>query len=130
MSIVFQVDLVEVNARIARLDAIEAEMDKVGDGSEEHLQRLYELSNARMIGVRTGWGPMIGMPCTYHIGTDAYAAVVVCASPSGHRVGIKVGKQAGTRFFTLRKSGCYVSLGQDIGRLQFLRAVDRLDPSF
>lgn len=77
-----------------------------------------------------GAGPLIGMPCTYQIGSDKYAGRVVEVSKSGHKVTVQLGTRPETNVFTRRKDGYYFARGSNHGLLIFMVSEDYRDPSF
>lgn len=123
-------NMAEIEARIKRLDELEAEIDSFSsDGHAERLRQLEGLVAQKNHLFRTGCGPLVGMPCTYHVGSDSYAAVVETVSPSGKTV--TVNRQGClSDAFRLRKDGIYKEVRSDHTYLTFLRAETKLDPSF
>lgn len=77
--------------------------------------------------------PVVGMPCTYRIGSDRYGAVVTAVkSPKSIEVAMLSGSQP-PKVFTLRSNGRWYNLGcaiKDGGSVRLGVAEDYLDPSF
>lgn len=74
--------------------------------------------------------PVVGMPATYSIGSDSYAAEVVSVSKSGHKIEARVGRGSKAETFTRRKNGAYVLAGTTYGHLTLGMAREYRDPSF
>lgn len=117
----------EIQNRIARLAAINDEIKKACNNFAPIVNLEAEYSE----GIRTGWGPLVGMPCTYHIGSDHYAAVVTKVSKSGHQVHVRP-EGLDEMLFTRRKNPTvrYRAAKTGSGYLSFLKAETRLDPCF
>lgn len=73
---------------------------------------------------------LVGVPCTYAIGSDRYAGFVVSVSKSLHRIVANLGAHLGDRTFTRRKRGSYVEAGRSCGHLWLGTAENHRDPSF
>lgn len=117
---------VTINIRKLRLEALEKLLDvAAATGDPPEYNQLVEEKLALL---RTGGGPLPGMPCTYEIGSDAYAGEVLWVSKGGASLKARVGGRE--RAFTRRKDGCYRQAGENFGRLYFLTAKDYRDPSF
>ena len=135
----------EIEARIARLAQLndEDELD-LGVGKPLDLLalmepgynvlKLYEAARhaevkaQREEGRPTGWGPLVGMPVTYHIGSDSHAGEVTKVTPNRKRISVRIlGLE---QVFTWRSAGRYQPKASESGYLEFLRAVTSLDPCF
>lgn len=80
------------------------------------------------LGSDTGYGPLVGMPCTYEIGSDDYASVVTYVSKSTAK--IRIFLHGEEKDFFRGRDGAYRSKGARCGRIYFLRSETKLDPGF
>jgi hypothetical protein len=82
--------------------------------------------------------PTLGMPVTYHLGSDSYAGEIVWVSPSGHKVTVELSGYSATSqrdpsgiMCTCRRDGVYRVVGSKRGQFLSLgKAVSYLNPSF
>lgn len=65
------------------------------------------------------------MPCTYHIGSDAYPRKIATLTKSKKSLTLTNGEK-----FTLRKDGTFRGVGSNCGYLEFGVAYEYLDPYF
>lgn len=133
MNNVIQLDKKAIQERLDRFAAVEERYNKF-DFSAMPLElaeaECRKISDERLEGLHTGYGPLAGMPCTYCIGSDSYAALVTWVSASGHQIKVKTGHDMEGRLFTRRKDGEYRAAGHHGGTITFLKAETNLDPSF
>lgn len=116
----------------ARIDRYEAAV-KVYNLPCPSIESFNNANEERLLGLRTGYGPLVGMPCTYEIGADSYAAEVVWVSKSDHQIRVRTEhdvKDLPGKLFTRRKDGDYRTSGSGCGYISFLVAKTHLDPSF
>ena len=124
MATVIHVDKFAIAERIRRLNDLEARLNSCAP------DELAAIDAERLAGLRNGWGPLVGMPCTYSIGSDSYSAVVTWVSPSAHQIRVKTEHDRTGELFTRRADGRYRAARSGAGYITFLRAETHLDPSF
>lgn len=119
----------EIEARIVRLAQLNDETENgYNVAAAYEAARHAEVKAQREEGRLTGWGPLVGMPVTYHIGSDSHAGEVTKVTPNGKRISVRIlGLE---QVFTWRNVGRYQPKASESGYLEFLRAVTSLDPCF
>ncbi len=73
---------------------------------------------------------VVGMPATYHIGSDSYGGTIVDIKRNGRTLVFQLTYQRVAEEFTLRKSGTFYAKGSNCGYLTLGVAEDYRDPSF
>lgn len=117
-----------LQAKIERYEAIQKRYNEWTPGCDDSFEAI-ELE--RHLALHTGYGPVVGMPCTYSIGSDSYAAVVVKVSASGHQIWVKTDHDGPEgELFTCRADGGYRSKGHGSGYITFFISETQLDPCF
>lgn len=124
-----QREAAKIQRRVARLNELEV-ATQTKELSHSDWQEFDE--ELRTLRYRAGDGPLVGMPVTFHCGSDRYSGEVVAVTRKGATVTAKL-KGLGLREFTFRKAGGtnrYREKGQHYGYLTFLKSEDYSDPSF
>lgn len=112
-----------LNIKAEMIDALNARIDEaLAAGDNKTADHFIAERRAYRLGEKVA--PFVGMPATFHIGSDRYATKVTAVSPSGHKI------DAEGRVFTRRSNGRYILRGGNYGSLTLGVAETRLDPSF
>lgn len=124
-----KIDQPTIDLRILRLKNLIEQRDLAWNRNDltaaAKLQRDVDAARAN------GFGPLRGMPCTMHIGSDRYAAKVTEVTRTAHRVTVQInGRDDWTLTFSRRRDGRYVEVGHQHTYLGFLEAETRLDQEF
>jgi hypothetical protein len=101
---------------------------------QDSMRDWEKIKAERLLGLDTGYGPEVGMLCTYHIGSDRYASRIIRVSPSGHQVWITDADQPIDnvlgKLFTRRADGSYRGKGGRHAYITFFHCSDYRDPSY
>lgn len=107
--------------------------------------RELELLHQNLARNRFGLDPVVGMGCTYAIGSDEYACTIFAVRRNGREVDIRMDKRvqgikevqrflpnpkAELRTFTLRQHGSFREKGRDVGVLSLGERREYRDPDF
>lgn len=97
---------------------------EAGDHTAYEEYKHMELTGAPLLGA-----DLIGLPCTYVIGSDSYAAEVIASTPRGRTIQVRLSKSGRVHYCSPRKNGSY-GVVRGPGMIMFYTAETHLDPSF